>query len=670
MRCRTIHCARLGGRGLKYSAFISYNHRDRKWAVWLHRALERYRVPKRLQGRDSPFGPLGKRLPPAFRDRDELASSSDLAASVRQGLEDSAFLVVVCSPNGAQSRWVNEEIRTFIALGRRDRIRLIVVDGEPGSADPALNALPPAIMEGATGEPLAADVRPGQDGRQGALLKILAGLLDVPYDELRQREAQRRQRRLAIIAGASSLGFVVTAGLAVAAVIARQQAEEARQIAEARTVTAERTLGFVKGMFRVSDPSNAQGEADKITARELVDRGARMLETGLENEPAAKADLGVTLAEVYSALGLYQRGNQIVEATMRLPHGQADVRVRQLTMLGITQSQLGDDAKARDSLSKARALLSARGVTPSMRSRVLVELGLVQSTAGDDAGADKLLREALAIDKAQGDEARADVARDREALGINAYYAGKLAEARNQMMQALAIRMAVEGENSPSVADIRNMLANIAYAEGDLKGVEALYRGNLVRDERVLGPKHPDVGVALNNLARVLIDQRRFAEAGPLLDRAIAVVEGQRGKTSRDLVYFYSNLAIVRRFTGRIGDVEKLFDQAVALARTTQHPALGPVLADQADFACQSGQVAQGLRLVGEAGQVIAADYPDTPWRAAWAENVRGACLLRGGKVAEGKALVEHSMPALTKRWARGTLYGELVRNRGAGAGR
>src|SRR5688500_12089246 len=116
----------------RYSAFISYNHRDRKWAVRLHRSLERYRIPKRLRGRETRFGALGDRLKPVFRDRDELAASSDLAESVRQGLEASETLVVICSPNSARSHWVNEEIRTFIKWGREDRIRLIIVDGDPG----------------------------------------------------------------------------------------------------------------------------------------------------------------------------------------------------------------------------------------------------------------------------------------------------------------------------------------------------------------------------------------------------------------------------------------------------------------------------------------------------------------------------------------------------------
>jgi len=57
---------------VRYSAFISYNHRDRRWAAWLHRELERYRIPKALIGRESVIGALERRLPPVFQDREEL----------------------------------------------------------------------------------------------------------------------------------------------------------------------------------------------------------------------------------------------------------------------------------------------------------------------------------------------------------------------------------------------------------------------------------------------------------------------------------------------------------------------------------------------------------------------------------------------------------------------
>src|SRR5580700_10569510 len=114
---------------MQYSAFISYNHNDKREAGWLHRALETYRIPRRLRGRETPLGPLGSRLPPVFRDREELAASPDLAQSVRDALEVAGSLIVICSPNGARSQWVNEEIRAFTALGRRDRIQCLIVGG-------------------------------------------------------------------------------------------------------------------------------------------------------------------------------------------------------------------------------------------------------------------------------------------------------------------------------------------------------------------------------------------------------------------------------------------------------------------------------------------------------------------------------------------------------------
>src|SRR5262249_26815517 len=157
-------------------------------ASWLHRAIETYRVPKHIRGRACAWGPIEARLPPVFQDREELAASSDLAASVRLALEQSASLIVICSPNGAKSRWVNEEIRAFTALGRRGRIQCLIVGGERQPGVQRQEYLPPALFENGGTEPLAADIRPGQDDRLSARLKILAGLMGVGYDELRQRE--------------------------------------------------------------------------------------------------------------------------------------------------------------------------------------------------------------------------------------------------------------------------------------------------------------------------------------------------------------------------------------------------------------------------------------------------------------------------------------------------
>ena len=180
----------------RYKAFISYSHQDRAWAAWLQRALETYRVPRRLVGSAGPFGPIPARIAPVFRDREDLSSAADLSATVKEALEAAESLVVVCSPAAARSAWVDSEISYFRALGRGDRILALIVDGDPQAPDPAQQCFPPALLRGPDGsprEPLAADARKWADGKLLARLKLVAGILGTPLDALRRRDMQRRQ---------------------------------------------------------------------------------------------------------------------------------------------------------------------------------------------------------------------------------------------------------------------------------------------------------------------------------------------------------------------------------------------------------------------------------------------------------------------------------------------
>ena len=116
----------------KYWAFISYSHADSKWGKWLHKRLETFPVPRALVGKKTERGyNVPKRLMPIFRDREELPGSSTLKDNIQEALEQSRYLVVICSPRSAASIWVNEEVLTFKAMGRSDRVLCLIVDGEP-----------------------------------------------------------------------------------------------------------------------------------------------------------------------------------------------------------------------------------------------------------------------------------------------------------------------------------------------------------------------------------------------------------------------------------------------------------------------------------------------------------------------------------------------------------
>ena len=214
-----------------YWAFISYSHADEAWAGWLHRALEKYRVPRHLSWPGTRSDTIPRRLIPVFRDADELPVSADLGAKLREALQASRFLVVICSPRSASSKWVNEEIREFQAAGGENRILAVIVDGEPHAADPARECFPPALRQGAA-EPLACDMREQHDGRSNCKLRLIAGMLGVGFDELRQREKLRRRRRI-LLATAASLLLVMILG-AFTYYSARQSA-----IAESRRLALE-----------------------------------------------------------------------------------------------------------------------------------------------------------------------------------------------------------------------------------------------------------------------------------------------------------------------------------------------------------------------------------------------------------------------------------------------
>jgi WD40 repeat protein len=209
----------------KYWAFISYSHHDKAWGDWLHKALETYRVPARLVGQSARDGKVPARLFPVFRDREELPTSADLAANIRDALRASRHLIVICSPRSGVSRWVNEEVKAFKAMGRENRILCLIVDGEPNASDTPnsglLECFPEALryrvdssgrLTSERTEPIAADVRKGKDGKENAKLKLLAGVLGISFDDLKQRERQRLRRQRVQLAAGAAAAVVAMAG--------------------------------------------------------------------------------------------------------------------------------------------------------------------------------------------------------------------------------------------------------------------------------------------------------------------------------------------------------------------------------------------------------------------------------------------------------------------------
>jgi eukaryotic-like serine/threonine-protein kinase len=229
----------------RYYAFLSYSHQDKDIADWLHRELEKFRVPSSLSGKLTANGVVPRRLTPVFRDQHDLSAGADLAEEIKAALAASQFLIVLCSPTAAKSRWTNAEIESFKRTRPEGCVLAAVASGEPFASDvpgrEAEECFPPALrykydrrghQTAKKAEPLAADLRGNAEERRTGFLKLVAGMLGVELDELVQREQIRRHRHLAWLAAGSLAGMAVTSTLAVTAFHARNEAREQRREAE------------------------------------------------------------------------------------------------------------------------------------------------------------------------------------------------------------------------------------------------------------------------------------------------------------------------------------------------------------------------------------------------------------------------------------------------------
>lgn len=462
-----------------FRAFISYSHQDKAWADWLHKTLETWRVPPRLVGRTTAAGVIPERLAPIFRDRDELASATDLGRAVNEALAKSETLIVVCSPNSARSRWVNEEVLAFKRMGREERIFCLLVGGEPYASDKpgrdAEECFCPALrftlddggkLTGVRSEPIAADARPGADSKANAKLRLIAGMLGVAFDALVQREAHRHRRRMLSVTVASVLGMAIATGLAVNAYVARS---EARQ----RQAQTEDALNFMLGDLH--DKLEGMGRldlmasvTDKVMALFAASKPGSLTDLELTQQSRAFVQIGeIRLGEARygPAMDAFQRAYQrSAELTARHPRDGRFLfdRAQAEYWIGFVHLQQRKLTEANAWLTRYRdSTLALLKIDPHNKDWQL------ETTYSEHNLA------VLALDRGDLDSAQRG-------------FAAELAVKR-QLAQA----QPDDAELASYIADTISWLGNVAEKRGDLAGAQRWF-SEQAHQLSVLRSQHPE----------------------------------------------------------------------------------------------------------------------------------------------------------------------------------
>jgi tetratricopeptide (TPR) repeat protein len=544
---------------LAYWAFLSYCSHDRAAARWLQRTLETYSVPRRFVGRPTPTGPAPKRFRPIFRDRTELAADADLGARIESALEQSAYLIVVCSPKAAESRWVEKEILAFRAHFGAARIFSVLVGGSlTGSHH---DCFPPALRyhvdsggapEGP--EPIAVDLRPGGDGRRMARLKLIAGMLGIGLDELVRRDAQRRHRRLVAITAASAAGMAVMGALATAALIARNEAQTQRAHAEGliefmltdlrKKLEPRGNMEFMDGVgkaalkyYRAQTPSDLDAESLARRARALRLMGEISVQRG---------DLG-------EALGSFEQAAATTDELLaRAPkEGQRIFNHAQnVFWVGEIARQRGDITKADLSFQEYRRLAERLIILDPTNTDWRAEVGYAESALGvlylqngRTADAVAAFERTLAVDNELARRLAGDLNQQVNLGQAHAWLAdalekqARLLPARTHRETELAIYREIL-TNDPTFRQAKfstivalDVLGRIKTTEGDVKGALVDLNNSAERAEALLINERENMDltgvVAVTQIERgeALLDSGQVNEAREAQQRGAALID-------------------------------------------------------------------------------------------------------------------------------------------------
>jgi len=297
---------------------------------------------------------------------------------------------------------------------------------------------------------------------------------------------QKFGRRHRFGVGTAAAGLLVLVAFAGTMAVQAERIARERDRATLEAQTSKRVSEFLTGLFKVSDPNEARGNS--ITARDLLNSGAKKIEDELEDQPELQARLIHTMGIVYRELGLYSEAEPLLERA-----------------LATRRSTLGDDHP--DTLSSQ------------------FELAFLYGAAGRQDEAYRLGLEALEGQRrVLGDDHR-DTLQSMMRLALGYVFGGRYDEGEPLLLEVLERQRRVLGEDDPNTLKSKYGLAGLLANTDRYDEAEPAFLEGLEGQRRMLGNDHPDTLDSMWALAQLYSATGRQDEAEPLFLEAI---DGQR----------------------------------------------------------------------------------------------------------------------------------------------
>jgi eukaryotic-like serine/threonine-protein kinase len=464
------------------------------------------------------------------------------------------------------------------------------------------------------------------------------------------------------------------------------------QRAHAAAARAQRVSMLLTDLFKLAEPGQLEG--GKITAQELLDRGARRIAVELVDDPEAQATMYGVIGRLYRNLALNEPAGRALERALEL-RGQVSgteslAFAEALNNMADLKHERGEYAPSEGLYKRALALQRRHGAPPRDMAASLEGLGRVLSSAGRHVEAEAPLREALDLRRRYGGERGTELVEALHELALNRLRQGNNVAGEPLFREAVALSRRLPASSvSLRVSSLVDLARLRRRFERKPAEAEGLYREALELTRRWYPSGHPDAAVCLSELASTVRDLGKLEEAEALAVEALAMWKQLRGPEHRDVIIATQRVAGIVAERGRPREAEMLFRQAFAASRDALgegHPLTLSAHEDLATFLQEQGRLdeatalresnlAAALRAFGEnhvyvarawaalgslhavAGDYVRAEeglrraldvrrkvHPAGNWRIAEAETALGAFLTDRGRHAEAEVVLVNAV--------------------------
>lgn len=405
-----------------------------------------------------------------------------------------------------------------------------------------------------------------------------------------------RRHRASVAAAVMAITMLIVFALDRSAMASRLSQERAK---------LQEVVDFFRGFFEHAGP--LVDERLDLTLREAVDQHARMIEVGLEDQPAVKVEIATVLGDIYRELG---RPDQALDWSERA--------------LALQRQVVGED-------SQAYAL-------------ALVQVGSAQRELGSFEEAERNIRAGLGWLQARPETEPVKLVQSLNHLVMLLCYQGRYQEVDAD--SAAALHLAEESLDNAALETLVAMTnrGQVLRRMGETAEAERLYESALLLYRQTFEGPHPHMAPLLHNLGLIQRARGDLASASRTLNEANSQYLELFGPTHYARIHTLDGLARLSIQQERPDDAVAYYRDAIEVGIASK---VGPsyILRPAVEFGellLSSRRCREGEQQLRDAMQHTQ-KHAGSSWRYAEIEGQLGECLTRHGSHAEARALLERS---------------------------